>query len=209
MALAHRSGSDRREQRVSDGREPDVEYVVLLDEHGQACGTAPKAEVHHQNTPLHLAFSCWILDERGRTLLTRRASSKQTWPGAWTNSFCGHPAPGESPVDAVHRRARHELGATVGPPAPALPDFRYRAVMADGTVENEVCPVFTAALISEPQPNPAEVDAMRWVDLAELAVEAERDPATYSPWMREQLSALREQLAALQEQAAPPSEPGD
>ena len=194
---------------MSDGLEPDVEYVVLLDEHGQACGTAPKAEVHHQNTPLHLAFSCWILDERGRTLLTRRASSKQTWPGAWTNSFCGHPAPGEGPVDAVHRRARDELGATVGPPALALPDFRYRAVMADGTVENEVCPVFTAALISEPQPNPAEVDALRWVDIGELAAEVERDPAPYSPWMREQLSALREQLAASRDQAVLPRGSGD
>ena len=170
--------------------EPDVEYVVLLDDHGEPCGTAPKADVHHRNTPLHLAFSCWILDERGRTLLTRRAASKRTWPGAWTNSFCGHPAPGESLANAVHRRARHELGATVGTPVPVLADFRYRAVMADGTVENEVCPVFTAALLSEPEPNPAEVDAVRWIDLDELASAVESDPTPYSPWMREQLGAL-------------------
>ena len=176
---------------VREGREWEVEYVVLLNNLGEPCGTAPKAEVHHRNTPLHLAFSCWILDGRGRTLLTRRAAGKRTWPGAWTNSFCGHPAPGESLADAVHRRASYELGATVGTPAPALPDFRYRAVMSDGTVENEVCPVFTAALLSDPEPNPTEVDAVRWVDLDELVVTIERDPAPYSPWMREQLLALR------------------
>jgi isopentenyl-diphosphate delta-isomerase len=181
---------------VSEGRAPDVEYVVLLAEDGQPCGTAPKAQVHHRNTPLHLAFSCWILDEQGRTLLTRRAASKQTWPGVWTNSFCGHPAPGESLVDAVHRRAAHELGVTVGTPAPALPHFRYRAVMADGIVENEVCPVFTAALLTEPEPNPTEVDAMRWVDLAKLADTVERDPTPYSPWMCEQLAALYPVLGA-------------
>lgn len=176
---------------MSEGPESGVEYVVLLDDDGQPCGTAPKAEVHNRNTALHLAFSCWILDERGRTLLTRRAASKRTWPGAWTNSFYGHPAPGESLAHAVHRRAGHELGATVGTLAPALPDFRYRAVMADGTVENEVCPVFTAALLSDPEPNPAEVDAVHWIDLDELAAAVERDPAPYSPWMREQLAALR------------------
>jgi len=170
---------------------PGIEYVVLLDDDGLPCGAAEKSQVHHRDTPLHLAFSCWILDKAGRTLVTRRAASKKTWPGAWTNSFCGHPAPGESLVEAMHRRAGHELGATIGEPTPALPDFRYRAVMPDGTVENEVCPVFTATLRSDPAPNPAEVAELRWVDLDELAAAVERDPSPYSPWMLKQLAALR------------------
>src|SRR5437868_2928196 len=90
-----------------------VEDVVLLDDEGRPCGRAPKAEVHHRNTPLHLAFSCWLLDADGRTLLTRRSAAKRTWPGIWTNSFCGHPAPGEEVEAAVHRRARDELGARI------------------------------------------------------------------------------------------------
>ena len=55
------------------------ELVVLLDEHGQPCGAAPKASVHHEATPLHLAFSCWLFDPAGeRVLLTRRAAAKRT-----------------------------------------------------------------------------------------------------------------------------------
>jgi isopentenyl-diphosphate delta-isomerase len=87
------------------------EVVVLLDEDGRAVGTEPKATVHHTETPLHLAFSCYLFDRDGRLLLTQRALHKPTWPGAWTNSVCGHPAPGEPVEDAVRRRVRAEVGA--------------------------------------------------------------------------------------------------
>jgi isopentenyl-diphosphate delta-isomerase len=164
-----------------------TELVVLLTEDGTPCGTAPKSEVHHTATPLHLAFSCWVLDDGGRTLLTRRAASKRTWPGVWTNSFCGHPGPGEEPADAVVRRVVQELGTTVVDVAPVLPHFRYRAVMADGTVENEVCPVFTARLAGDLDPSPEEVDDVRWLHLDELRTEVAADPSPFSPWMVWQL----------------------
>ena len=51
-----------------------------------------------------------LLDAEGRTLVTRWATSKQTWPGVWTNSFCGHPAPEARIETTVRRRARSELG---------------------------------------------------------------------------------------------------
>ncbi len=164
--------------------------VVLLDEHGSPTGTAPRAEVHHADTPLHLAFSCYLLDGSGRVLLTRRALAKRTWPGVWTNSFCGHPRPGEKVPDAVQRHARHELGLEVTDVEPLLPDFRYRAVDASGTVENEVCPVFTARTSQLPEPNPEEVMDLRWVSPEELTAAAAAAPWSLSPWLLEQLAQI-------------------
>ena len=61
------------------------ELVVLLDEEGRRIGTAAKSEIHHDSTPLHLAFSCYLFDGAGRVLLTRRALDKRAFPGVWTN----------------------------------------------------------------------------------------------------------------------------
>lgn len=167
------------------------DLVVLLDDAGTPIGTRPRATVHTTDTPLHLAFSCHLRDEQGRTLVTRRALAKRTWPGVWTNSFCGHPRPGESFDDAVRRHARHELGLEVEGIEPLLPDFRYRAVDAAGVVENEVCPVFTAVAVGVPAPNPDEVAELRWAGVADVLAVVERAPWALSPWLVEQEAGLR------------------
>ncbi len=165
------------------------ELVVLLDEDGRSIGAAPKSEVHHTSTPLHLAFSCYLFDDAGRVLLTRRALHKRTFPGIWTNSCCGHPAPGESMGDAVARRVREELGLGVADLRCVLPDFRYYAVAADGTVENELCPVFCARVIGAVRTEPAEVMDHAWVPWEQLRTAAGL-PWAISPWAVEQVPLL-------------------
>lgn len=177
------------------------DLVVLLDEDGNPCGSADRLTVHHATTPLHLAFSLHLVDRRGRTLVTRRALTKRAWPGVWTNTCCGHPRPGEPIAEALVRRVHEELSITVPNDAIrlVLPEFRYRAVDAAGTVENEVCPVHLAVLDAVPDiaPDPDEVAEYAWVDWADLVAATQHTPFAFSPWMVLQMRSLGADLAAI------------
>jgi isopentenyl-diphosphate delta-isomerase len=166
-----------------------VERVVLLDETGAAVGTTPKAQVHHGETPLHLAFSCYVFDADERLLVSRRALTKTTFPGLWTNSVCGHPAPGEDVVEAARRRARDELGLALDDVRLVLPEFRYIATM-DGVVENEMCPVLVASPAGDVTINPAEVDDVRWMPWRDFSSEVLDGSLPVSTWCRLQVEAL-------------------
>lgn len=170
---------------------PSGQTVVLADDSGRPAGTADKATVHTARTPLHFAVSCYVFRESGELLVTRRALSKKTWPGVWTNSFCGHPAPDESNEDAVHRRARQELGLNASEVRLLLPDFRYRSTDASGIVENEICPVFSAVTTEEPVSDPDEVAEWRWVQLDDFASAVTSAPWAFSPWTVLQLPQLK------------------
>lgn len=177
-----------------------MDHVVLVSDAGEPIGSAPKADVHGARTPLHLAFSCYVQDDAGRLLVTRRALVKRTWPGVWTNSFCGHPAPGEAAEDAVRRHAGRELGLELSHLHVVLPDFRYRAVDPAGVVENEVCPVFLARAAGPLHPAPDEVMDHAWVAQPDLARAVTLAPWAFSPWLVLQLPGLVG--AAAQESAA-------
>ena len=167
-----------------------MESVILVDETGFARGTAAKAAVHHARTPLHLAFSCYLFNDAGQFLLTRRAESKHTWPGVWTNTCCGHPLPGEPVADSVRRRLRQELGISAAKLVLVLPRFRYQARMANGLVENEVCPVYAAYSDAPPAPDPAEVAEIAWVDWDQFCDAVRAGRQSVSPWCAMQIPEL-------------------
>ncbi|MGC4935246.1 isopentenyl-diphosphate Delta-isomerase [Gordonia sp. DT30] len=172
---------------MTEDRSEDL--VVLVEPDGTPCGTADRLSVHTAATPLHLAFSCHLV-EAGRLLMTRRALAKKTWPGVWTNSFCGHPRPGESVEAAVHRYAQRELGLRLTDVRCVLPDFRYRAVDAGGVVENEVCPVFVARPAGAVRPDPDEVMDVAWTGIDDVWSAARHTPWLLSPWFVDQVHAL-------------------
>lgn len=181
-----------------DALAEESDLVVLLAEDGTTTGTAPRDQVHGADTPLHLAFSTYLFDPAGRLLLTRRALTKRTWPGVWSNSCCGHPKPGEAVVEAAGRRVREELGAEPRDLALAVPDFRYRAVDASGIVEHEICPVFVGKVDpAELSPDADEIAETTWVPWEAVVTAARATPMLLSPWAVRQIPLVAQLESSL------------
>jgi isopentenyl-diphosphate delta-isomerase type 1 len=166
-----------------------VELVVLVDEQNNPIGTADKATVHTHNTPLHRAFSLFVFNSKKQLLITKRAQSKKTFPGVWTNTLCGHLAPDETASDAAVRRLKEELGL-VGITVHEVSPYRYRFADANGIVENEICPILVGFTDADPKPNPNEVDAWKWIDWQEFLIEVQKNPDPYSPWCKEEAEII-------------------
>lgn len=157
-----------------------MEPIVFVNEAGEPTGqTAPKLESHHEDTELHLAFSCYVFNDNGELLVTKRADVKKVWPGFWSNSVCGHPGPGENLKDAITRRLDYELGMQADHIKPVLPNYSYKAPPYNGIIEHEFCPVFVARATSDPKPNLDEVSEYKWIHWSEFVSELEKDANTY------------------------------
>ena len=163
------------------------ELVVLLDNNGKQIGTQTKKQVHHANTPLHLAFSCYVFNQKGQLLLTKRASVKKVWPDVWTNSFCGHPLPNESFKKAIKRRAKHELGIDNLQNITKIMDYSYKTPLYKGVIENEICPVYCAIIDEKSlQLHPYEVDDYVWVDEQEYLKFINSKELLIAYWLKDQ-----------------------
>ena len=169
----------------------DEELIVLVDEDGLPTGTAEKWSSHHASTPLHLAFSCYVFDDDGMFLTTRRALTKKVWPGVWSNTVCGHPAPGESLPDAIARRLDYELGMSVRDVEVVLPDHLYRAPAFQGIVEYEFCPCSSRAPRARRARTSSRSSTARgWRGSSSSPTRCATRPTSYSWWCKNQLREL-------------------
>ncbi len=175
---------------------PNQELIVYVDEDGVPTGeTAPKLDAHNANTRLHAAFSCYIFNDLGQILVTRRALTKKVWPGVWTNSVCGHPGPDESNTDAITRRADYELGMQVSDVSVILPKYIYKTPPFNGIVEYEFCPVHLARMVTAPSPNPDEVNDYKWLNWSDFAFELQSDKDdVWSFWCKDQVKQFDDQI---------------
>lgn len=156
--------------------------VVCVDSGGDVLSTACKQAAHDCPGLLHLAFSVFLLDERGRVVLQRRSAHKRLWPLFWSNACCSHPAPGETARDAVHRRVQEELGATATG-LRKMTRFEYQAPFAALGMERELCEVWLGNIRSDTlRPDAREVDAVAFLTPAQLTRGLASTPGLFTPW---------------------------
>lgn len=145
----------------------------------------------HRQGLRHRAVSVFVIAD-GKVLIQRRAPGKYHTPGLWANSCCTHPHWDEAPADCARRRLAEELGINGLDPVFAE-TVEYRADVGGGMTEHEVVEIFVARALAEPalSPDPAEVMAVRWIGLDDLAAEITAEPARFTPWLRIYLAEHR------------------
>ena len=166
----------------------EAEELILVDGDDNETGYLSKAECHNGAGILHRAFSVFLFDAEGRVLLQQRAPSKRLWGGYWSNSCCSHPRRGESMEVATRRRLRDELNVDAA--LEFVYKFVYTASFGDAGSENELCHVYLGRMLGPVEPNGHEIAATRLLSGAELALELERLPEAFTPWLRMEWRAL-------------------
>lgn len=142
-----------------------------------------KLDVHKRGLK-HQAVSVFVMNG-DRLLLQQRALSKYHTPGLWANTCCTHPHWQEDPKTCAVRRLNEELGIT-GLTLIRRDQIEYRADVGDGLIEHEVVDLFVAEapLSLNLALNPDEVAQTRWVPLAQLVDDIQRNASRYTPWLR-------------------------
>ena len=157
------------------------EFVVLVDREDNELGLMEKQQAHVAGL-LHRAFSVFIFNSKGELMLQQRASSIYHSPTLWTNTCCSHPRENESYLEAAHRRLIEEMGFDCN--LTFKFNFIYKANLDNGLTEHELDYVFVGVFDEEPNLNPLEVMAYRWVEMEDLKKDIDKNPQNYTAWFK-------------------------
>ena len=128
---------------------------------------------------------CGIL--RGRLLLQRRHIGKYHSGGLWTNTCCGHPRPGETPIEAAVRRLDEEMRVICN--LVPIGTFTYRAELAAGLAEHEFVHLFRGRYEGVIAPDPRECDGYSWSAPDVIRRQIRTVPQAFSAWFRKYVEA--------------------
>ena len=159
----------------------EEEKVILVNEKDEQIGLMPKMEAH-EKALLHRAFSVFVFNEQNELMIQQRAFGKYHSPGLWTNTCCSHQREGESNIEAGKRRLQEEMGFST-----ELNDtisFIYKAPFDNGLTEHEFDHILVGYFNGEPDLNPEEVHAWKWMSLEELKADMVKQPQLYTEWFK-------------------------
>jgi len=164
------------------------ERVVLVDENDREVGNEEKMKAHLDGGKLHRAFSIFVFNSKGETLIQKRANGKYHCPGLWSNTCCGHPRPGEELTSAAHRRLKEEMGFDCD--FKEISSFIYKTGFDNGLTEWEFDHFFVGEYDGEVKANPNEAGEWKWIEMEELKKDIKENPQDYTYWFKMALDKL-------------------
>ena len=87
-----------------------IEQIAILDALGQDTLQQCSKEKAHRYGFFHATAHLWLYTEDKKILWQKRSFSKSNFPGLWDVSVAGHITAGESPLAAILRETKEELG---------------------------------------------------------------------------------------------------
>ncbi len=171
----------------------DAERLILVNDQDEVVGHLNKAACHDGDGLLHRAFSLFIFNSKGELLIQQRAAGKRLWPEFWSNSCCSHPREAETMDVAVVRRCEQELGFSTT--LQYLYKFTYQAHYQNLGSEHELCSVYVGLYDGEPNVNPTEIKAWRWINAADLDAALADPSEPFTPWFRMEWARLHDEFA--------------
>jgi len=157
------------------------ELVILVNENDEQVGVMEKIEAH-EKAVLHRAFSVFIMNEHGETMLQQRAAHKYHSPLLWTNTCCSHQRVGETNIEAGTRRLREEMGFQTE--LEEIVSFIYKAPFDNGLTEHELDHVMMGNYNDPPVINKDEVADWKWMTPADIQKDIEVNPEQYTAWFK-------------------------
>jgi 16S rRNA (adenine1518-N6/adenine1519-N6)-dimethyltransferase len=85
------------------------QYISIADKNDNEIGQATKLEAIQKGLIRRVA-RIFIVNSKGKILLTKRTDNRLLLPGAWDQSSAGHVDPGETYEQAAYRELKEELG---------------------------------------------------------------------------------------------------
>ncbi|MGR7812127.1 isopentenyl-diphosphate Delta-isomerase [Lacinutrix undariae] len=157
------------------------EQVILVNEKDEQIGLMAKMEAH-EKALLHRAFSVFVFNDKNELMLQQRAAHKYHSPLLWTNTCCSHQREGESNIEAGKRRLMEEMGFVTD--LKETISFIYKAPFDNGLTEHEFDHIMLGHFNENPNINPDEVEAWKWMDLEAVKTDIERQPELYTAWFK-------------------------
>jgi isopentenyl-diphosphate Delta-isomerase len=170
-------------------KDPEPEMIYTVDESGKLLVLESRETLHFaKSSKRHAAVIGMIRRKDGMFVVQWRAANK-LGGSRLDVSATTHVRKNETYEKALQRSFENELRVKDSVPLKYAFDFRYEEDLGERR-ENEYCKVFIGSYDGKYEPNPSEIDSIKFMSLPELKDFVKSNEAKCTKWLRETVKLM-------------------